>query len=35
MCYVSYYTKSIQNTINFTLFTFTLKSVFTANSFFG
>ena len=35
MCYVSYYTKSIENIINFTLFTFTLNSVFTADTFFG
>ena len=34
-CYVSYYTKSIENIINITLFTFRLNSVFTTDTSFG
>ena len=34
-CYISYYTKSIENIINITLFTFRLNSVFTTDTSFG
>ena len=34
-CHNSYYTKSIGNIINITLFTFRLNSVFTTDTFFG
>ena len=34
MCYVSHYTKSIENTINITLFTFRRNYVFTTDTFF-
>ena len=34
-CYVLYYTKSIENIINITLFIFALNSVFTTDNFFG